>query len=47
MKVKDLKEKLKDIDDDKKVYLEGCDCNGEWNGKITLEDNRVLLGRNF
>ena len=30
------------------VHLEGCDCYGEWNGRVTTdeyEDKYFLLGR--
>ena len=32
--VKQLKKALEGIEENKLVVLEGCDCYGDWNGKI-------------
>ncbi len=43
--IKDLKEAIKDFDDALEVELEGCDCIGDWNGKISVDGISVLLNR--
>ena len=36
--VKDLIERLSVLPPDGIVVLEGCDCEGEWNGAIEVKD---------
>lgn len=43
--IKQLKEMIKDLPDKTIIMLEGCDCVGDWNGKITESDGEILLGR--
>lgn len=42
-----LQELIKLSKDDlkKKVRLEGCDCLGDWNGKIDVDNVEVILCR--
>lgn len=38
MTVKELQDKLTHIPPDATVVLEGCDCTGDWNGEIVIQD---------
>lgn len=48
MNLKQLLEELNKIENKElDVFLEGCDCTGEWNGKLEIcsEDKTLLLKR--
>lgn len=41
--IKELIDKLKEIDETKYVILEGCDCWGNWDGEITVEKDKNYI----